>query len=582
MTCSAPTDFSQTLNYTENSIVLNWTSGGIPGDSYTIYFPDSITNYTNSSEGPVTISAGISSFGTYSVSIACSNTVGESNQYSTTAYTLPAEVSIINVTGSGSNYFSLQISGGSSDYYSITAAYNGSQVYETCSSDLIECTVSNLIPSTTYSNITVAACSTVLNACGFPLTTFDIVETLPLELYAPSITLDNIPVGTQFSNKFELVWAGVQDGIASISWQSITGGDVNRDSVNFNTNNYTISSLATGTTYRLTGQSFLGGDSSSVYITSFTTLPDPMTDLFQYGSGSNNILLSFTSLSALSNPNISSYSLVLTSDTSIFYEIPKTTNTVDAINLDPLSTYLASIGSCVVNTNLEGESFLSCGFSFNANVSTGPGNVLSPPQLFAIQSTSNLVVLGSISGGEGATSYSLDINDTTSITFARFPFSVTNLLYNSLYSFSANSLDINNTGSAYGNTISVTTLDALDPPFPIIASATDTYINFYWNAVPFASGYNITNSDPYANDITNLPTYRLVNLQPSSVYDVSFASIDVWNTIGSSYTASFVTAPRPTNKLSTTTLIALGVVAAIGAVCALILIYIMTHAKAIM
>jgi hypothetical protein len=453
--------------------------------------------------------------------------------------------------------------------------------------------ITGLNPSTTYI-ASLSACvvnTDYLNAntpylnCGASFVSN--ISTAPTSspiVNAPSITLQNFVTG-QSTNQLNLQWAPTLADNASITWQSITGGTVLETSTALSL--ITLSSLATGTTYKISGQSYYTSDttlySSSVYITSFTTLPDPMTDLFQYASGSNNIFVSFTSLSLDSDPNISSYSLLLSGPVP-FIEISVTTNSYNITGLNPLTSYIASLSACVVNTDYINAStpYLNCGISFVQTINTGPGSVLTPPQLIALQSTSNLIVLGSTSGGEGATSYSLLIDELIPVSFSKFPFSITNLTYNTLYSFTANSTDLDNIGSAYGNTITVRTLNALSPPQPIISSVSDTFINFYWTAVPGAAGYNIQVSNPFTNDIVATTNYKLIGLFPSTTYQVSFASVDVWGTIGPTYTNSYQTSAAPSTDLSTSTIVIMSIVAALGGICALILIYFMSHSQGFM
>jgi hypothetical protein len=200
----------------------------------------------------------------------------------------------------------------------------------------------------------------------------------PVVTYAPSVTLFGFDDIDQGSNTLHLVWDSAATPYAdyySITYIRQTTPRQSQSVVVVpSLDSYTLQNLVPATTYIIQAQNFYLANSSTIYTTSFTTLPDPMVDLYQYNATANSVFVSYTAYDGSRSPgNPTNYLLTLNSGTiNLSNTVPFPTTTTSFGGLFSSSFYVASVRACVQNydfVNNDGP-YTNCGGGIGTLVET--------------------------------------------------------------------------------------------------------------------------------------------------------------------------------------------------------------------
>jgi len=270
----------------------------------------------------------------------------------------------------------------------LTNSYNSSQLITTLSS---------LIPSTSYTmNAQTFFRSSNINFSS-SINTFTFSTLKGININTPSITLQSFNEAQQSTNSLNLIWDKTLIPLVSnysISYNIVGETPITKTSLGGAFSKTTIQSLEPGTPYQVQGQTFYTASgvlfSSSVYNTTFTTLP-PQMDFFLFIAQSYTLDMGFTQIMDL--PNTSFYQAFVTS--SELSVMPQTLS--NTIPLEENSTifqvphadteYRLSIQACVKNKDLSNVTYSNCGALFTTlqrTIPIGPDPVMDPLQISLI------------------------------------------------------------------------------------------------------------------------------------------------------------------------------------------------------
>ena len=195
------------------------------------------------------------------------------------------------------------------------------------------------------------------------------IETTP-DLVAPRISIDSSP---KYNDSIALSWdpAVVPFPTPYFSMTAL-GPNLNEiiklNRADIDTGIFKFTMLNPATRYTFTAQSFYEQNnmlySSSVFVNTISTNPDAMLSLYQVGSSSNNVVLSYDTLSAESNPYVDVYKITLFQNGIALHTTTINSHIATVSGLQPLSEYDASVEACVYNMDFMNHQRLDCGDAF--------------------------------------------------------------------------------------------------------------------------------------------------------------------------------------------------------------------------